>query len=55
MSVNAGFRGTREEINTATTSRSPSNKTKAGLSFAAVKSVNGKWIRTIFPFNDIEP
>jgi len=52
MSVGLGFRGTLEGINAATTSLSPSNKTKAGLNFVAVKFVNGKGIRTILPFND---
>lgn len=40
-----------DEINAATTSFSLSYKIKAGRSFVAVKSVNGKEIRTILPFN----
>ena len=53
MSVDEGFRDTLEEMKATITSLSPSNKTKAGLSFADVKSVNGKGMRTTFPFNGI--
>lgn len=40
-----------EDMNAATTSFSPSCRINAGLSFVAVRSVNGKGIRTILPFN----
>jgi hypothetical protein len=41
----------REEIKATITSFSPSYKTRAGLTLAAVKSVNGKGMSTILPFN----
>ena len=50
MSVVVGF-CVLEEMNAATASLSPSNKISAGLSFVAVRLVNGKGIRTILPFN----
>jgi len=44
-----------DDINDTTASFSPSYRTKAGLSLAAVKSVKGNGRRTIFPFIYILP
>lgn len=52
MSVVFGF-CVLEDMNTATTSFSPSWRTSAGLSLVAVRSVNGKGMSTIFPFSCI--
>jgi len=55
ISVGPDFCGILEEMNATTTSCRVSSNIRAGLSFVVCRSVNGKGMRTIFPFTYIEP